>query len=116
VATGPANEPDGKHAVALLDKLPAVLADEGDHDANPKRFKATPLTAALPSFRQSSSAVSDHFWRPTAIRRPRTAVAWAGHDTSSNERLVGSGTSAASNCVTNVAPNIFKPFTNWPPH
>ena len=39
MATGPANEPDGKHAVALLDKLPAVAGRRGRPRRKPKIFQ-----------------------------------------------------------------------------
>lgn len=39
VSTGPANEPDGKQAVALLDRLPAVDGRRGRPRRKPKTFQ-----------------------------------------------------------------------------
>ena len=39
VETGPANQPDGKRAVALLDKLPAVAGRRGRPRRKPKVFQ-----------------------------------------------------------------------------
>jgi transposase len=39
VETGPANEPDGKRAVAMLDRLPAVAGRRGRPRRKPNRFQ-----------------------------------------------------------------------------
>lgn len=39
IETGPANQPDGKRAVALLDKLPAVVGRRGRPRRKPKVFQ-----------------------------------------------------------------------------
>jgi len=54
VATGPANEPDGKRALELLDKIPAVEGRRGRPRRKPKIFQGDAAYGSAAMIRQVS--------------------------------------------------------------
>jgi transposase len=52
VQTSPANEPDGKNAIALLDRLPAVAGRRGRPRGKPDRFQGDAAYGTAANIRQ----------------------------------------------------------------